>query len=237
MSTLDDLAVFQEFDTRLDQLAHRRENLPERGRLVELAERRRELSARNDLLEGQRHQLERERKRFEDEVSSVDAKIEQETGRLYGGGITSPKDAQALQDEIAGLKRHRTTLEDEELEIMEKEEPIESALAVVREEMERDDTEATTTSERITVVEAEIDAEIADVTADKNVLAADLPPDLLTEYQRRRDSWGGVVVGRLTGSTCSGCSLALPAVEIDRIRHLDPDQVVDCPECGVILVR
>jgi predicted nucleic acid-binding Zn-ribbon protein len=36
---------------------------------------------------------------------------------------------------------------------------------------------------------------------------------------------------------CQACHLALPATEVDRIRHLPPDTLVRCEHCGAILVR
>jgi predicted nucleic acid-binding Zn-ribbon protein len=48
---------------------------------------------------------------------------------------------------------------------------------------------------------------------------------------------GGIGAARLQGATCLGCNLGLPAVVVDRIRKLDPDEVVHCEECGRILVR
>jgi predicted nucleic acid-binding Zn-ribbon protein len=36
---------------------------------------------------------------------------------------------------------------------------------------------------------------------------------------------------------CQACHLALPATEVDRIRHLPADALVRCEHCGAILVR
>ncbi|MBV8462123.1 MAG: hypothetical protein JO368_02430, partial [Acidimicrobiales bacterium] len=36
---------------------------------------------------------------------------------------------------------------------------------------------------------------------------------------------------------CDACHLTLPAVDLDRIRHLPPEEVATCPECDRILVR
>ena len=48
---------------------------------------------------------------------------------------------------------------------------------------------------------------------------------------------GGVAVAKLEGNSCRGCHLQLSAVEVGRIRKLDPDVLVHCEECGRILVR
>ena len=42
---------------------------------------------------------------------------------------------------------------------------------------------------------------------------------------------------RRRNGRCSGCHLALPATEIDRIKREAPDTIVLCDQCGRILVR
>jgi predicted nucleic acid-binding Zn-ribbon protein len=46
-----------------------------------------------------------------------------------------------------------------------------------------------------------------------------------------------VAIARLAHNRCEGCHLTLASVELDRIRHLDPEELVHCQECGRILVR
>ena len=54
---------------------------------------------------------------------------------------------------------------------------------------------------------------------------------------RRGLRFDGVAVARLVGSHCDGCHLTLPAMELDRIRHLPEGELVTCEQCGRILVR
>jgi predicted nucleic acid-binding Zn-ribbon protein len=90
-----------------------------------------------------------------------------------------------------------------------------------------------------TIAEAEvsIDAELATQTAQRADDASRLPEPLLSEYESLRARLGGVGAARLTGDLCGGCHLSLPAVEVDRIRHLPPDTLVHCDECGRLLVH
>jgi predicted nucleic acid-binding Zn-ribbon protein len=43
-------------------------------------------------------------------------------------------------------------------------------------------------------------------------------------------------VARLVGSTCQACRLAIPATEVDRIRHAPDAELYACDNCGAILV-
>ena len=67
--------------------------------------------------------------------------------------------------------------------------------------------------------------------------AALVSAELLGTYDRLRAGLDGVAIARLVGGRCDGCHLTLPAMELDRIRHLRPGEVATCDQCGRILVR
>jgi predicted nucleic acid-binding Zn-ribbon protein len=79
--------------------------------------------------------------------------------------------------------------------------------------------------------------EVDEVTARRGEASSGVAPELLDEYERLRGLLAGVGVAKLVGNRCEGCHLTLPAMEIDRIRHLPPDEKVYCDECGRLLVR
>ncbi len=68
-------------------------------------------------------------------------------------------------------------------------------------------------------------------------LAAAVDPEALADYDRLRAQQGGIAIARLEGGTCGGCHLQLSAVEVDRIRRLDPAERTLCEECGRLLAR
>jgi predicted nucleic acid-binding Zn-ribbon protein len=205
VSDLDHLLDLQANDTHADQLRHKRETLPERARLVELDQRRAAIEASVIEPRTQRDELGREQKRLEDEVATVEEKAAGVDRQLYGGGVTSPKEAQALQADLESLQRRQSQLEDQVLEHMEQIEPLDAALA-------------------------ESEAALAD-------LVAQVPAELIAEYESLRPSFGGVAVAKLVGATCQGCHLTLAAAEVDEIKRRPADAIVHCPDCGRLLVR
>src|SRR5262245_10296783 len=126
MTDLHDLLVLQQRDTAVDQLRHRRATLPERtlvsGLQQELARVRAELAA----AAGTRQALTARQERLEADVAAGDAKRRTLEGRLAATSV--PREAQAMSEEIDGIKGRQLVLEDEELEIMEALEPIETAI-------------------------------------------------------------------------------------------------------------
>jgi predicted nucleic acid-binding Zn-ribbon protein len=93
-------------------------------------------------------------------------------------------------------------------------------------------------------VERERDETLAEIAKDEEFkssgrkpLVADLPADLITLYDRIRESSGGIGAALLRGGRCEGCRLELAGSERAAVRSAAPDEVVRCEECRRILVR
>jgi predicted nucleic acid-binding Zn-ribbon protein len=89
----------------------------------------------------------------------------------------------------------------------------------------------------IVAQEREIDAELAVEQTARAALVPNIPEGTLRLYEQIRSGNRGVGAARLVGMNCQACHLALPATEVDRIRHLPPEALARCEHCGAILVR
>src|SRR3546814_9203625 len=134
MSRWDHLLAVQEHDTNLDQLVHRRANLPERGELDAAMASLRSIEAAVARTDDAKHELVRSQQRLEDEIASLTDKATAHDKTLYSGTIANPRELQALQDEIAALKRRVSHLEDQEIELMEQIEPLDAELVRLADE-------------------------------------------------------------------------------------------------------
>lgn len=237
MASLDQLLTVQEHDTTADQLQHRRVTLVER---TELDDRRRQLTQvgiDTEDTQRQRDEVARAQKRLEDEVASVEDKVTSVHDKLYGGTVTSPRELQALQDDESALKRHQSAVEDKVIEQMELAVPLDERLAALAARTTELAAEIDALSAALAAAEAEIDGELGSVAAERAAAAEGLDAALLVRYETLRRELGGIAVARLVGTNCGGCHLTLPAVELDRIRHQPPGEVIQCEECGRLLVH
>lgn len=234
---LEQLLVVQDHDTRAAQLRSRRRTLPERDEAIQVASSLEAVSARWTVLDAERHRLDRDQSRLDDEIASLRAKLDHADKAMYSGAVTNPRELQALQEEAASHTRHIGQLEDQELEIMVEREPVDEGLVTLEAERAELQTRAEDVAARLTVAEAEIDAELAALEAERVAAAAVVSPDLLAEYESLRESGGGVGAARLEHGTCGGCHMKLSAVEQDRIKGLPEDATIHCEDCGRILVR
>jgi predicted nucleic acid-binding Zn-ribbon protein len=235
--SLHRLLDLQDRDVHIDQLRHRRANLPEQAALTANEKTLAALEAERTGVAERLAELERSQKRLEDEITTITEKQSAENLKLYGGSITSPKELQALQDEIANLGTRQRQLEDQELDLMEQAEPVQAELAGIDERSAALIAEIDALRGAVAEVGADVDAELAAELGVRDDIAGQIPADMLATYDKLRTRLGGVAVARLEGSQCLGCHLSLPATEVDAIRHADPDAVVTHEECGRILVR
>ena len=236
MTDLEPLLELQARDLALDRLRHEQATLPERARLIALAERLAALNQRQSGQQGERDEVARLEQRFADEAAQLGEQIGAAERRLYSGEVSSPRELQALQADVEQLRRHQHTVEDRELNAMERREPLDQDLKVIGAEHQALETEAKDVAAVRQGRERELDDALAVEQAARDELASQLGTGVVADYERRRTQANGVGVARLVGSTCQGCHLTIPATEVDRIRHQPAGTLAFCDNCGAILV-
>lgn len=232
--TLRRLLDLQAEDTAMTRLHERRASLPEAARLAEVQDLLAELTADLEIAGKQNDEVAREQSRLEGEIELIDTKTAREEQRMMSGKVANPKELSALQAEIESLKRRRSGVEDQLLDVMVQREGTEATL----EKLQREKAEAATEQEQLTAAVArlsgDIDAELTEHEAKRQELATTVPEDLLTLYEKIRATKHGVGAAALQAGTCSGCHTKLPAIEAERIRKERGLQ--RCDNCRRILV-
>ncbi|MGH3929634.1 MAG: zinc ribbon domain-containing protein [Pseudonocardiaceae bacterium] len=225
-----------EVDAELARTAHRRRSLPE---LAEVALAEQELrTGRDDLVgaETAASDLDRDIHKLEAEIDQVRAREDRDRRLLDSGSISSGKQLEDLQHELATLQRRQTILEDDLLEVMERREAIGVDIASSRgalAEVER----------RLADAARRRDDALGDLAdtetrrlGERSALLAELPEDLVALYERIRAQKGtGAALLRLR--RCGACRLELDRTAIRALLDAAPTAVLRCEECGVLLVR
>lgn len=157
--------------------------------------------------------------------------------RLDSGAVTSPKDLENLQREIASLAKRQGDLEDVVLEVMERRESAQERVGELSERVDSVQGKIDAATTRRDAAFEEIDGEVATVTKEREVVAGSVPADLLKLYDKLREKEGGVGAARLYQRRCEGCRLELNITELNEVRAAAPDAVLRCENCRRILVR
>ena len=231
------LLSIQRIDTETEQLQHRRATLPLRQDLSAARARRSELRRQIDTVGLQRIEVLTRQKRLEDEAAIIRAKADIDDNRLYSGEITAIRDLQALQGEVTGLRSRQGVLEERAIEaLMEAEELSGQADSL--------EAQRVAGNERVTVLEAElasaesgIDGQIAALSAARSVVTAQAPASAVDTYERLRQTFGPSTAVPFDPSSGCGCPHQMPAAEVSRIKRRAEGEVLDCAECGRLVLR
>jgi predicted nucleic acid-binding Zn-ribbon protein len=237
MAAFDDLLTLQEHDTAADRLLHRRQTLPERAALAEAEAIRVELEGDLAAARERRDEVLREERKLDDEVRTLEDRAKAEETKMYSGAISSPKELQAMSADVAHLRKRARELEDEELAVLERREAHDAEVAKVEAAVAAVVADIELFSAALRASEAEIEAELKVEQDARSALVPGIPANVMSLYEQVRASNRGMGAARLVGGNCQACHLALPATEVDRIRHMAPDAIARCEHCGAILVR
>jgi uncharacterized protein len=232
---LRDLLAVQHLDTAMDQSRHQRANLPERAALASAeAERRSVLGALADLA-ARRQDLAGRQAGLERTIRDLDARSDDLAARLPRTMVV--REAEALIAEQRSVRQRRSDVEDDELALLEEDDSLDVEEAVHRAQLAEIDASVSASREALAAAETVLDAQVADLSARRAAAVATVPPDLLTRYDQLRQRLDGVAVAELIDGRCTGCHLVLASAALERIKRAPPDALVECEECGRLLVR
>ncbi len=231
------LLTVQGHDTRISQLRHRYQTLPERDKLAVSKQAKQQREQQKTTLQVKLLELQRNLKHSEDDLTALETRIKQENDHLYSGELTATRDLLALQHEIEGLQMRCSEVESEALVLMEQVEQVNAEVENITQKLANDEADITESQQALATAEAAVQAEIDAETDARKAAAIQISAEALADYESLRDRLGGVAVARLRDGICEGCHLALAARELDRIRQLPLSELCHCEECGCILVR
>lgn len=222
-------------DAELSRLAHSAEHLPQREVSARLEADRDAAVDRLGALGITLDDIDAQISRLEADIDAVRQR-EQRDRSLLSSGTTDVKQLPDLQHELDTLERRQRALEDSLLEVMEQREEflaqrVAESAVIAGLDAEIDDVER-----EIAAAMAGIDQARDEHLARRELLIADLPPELLAIYERQRTG-GGAGAGALQANSCGACRIEIGRGELLHIKAAPDEEIVRCPECNAILVR
>jgi hypothetical protein len=231
------LLELQATDTAIRQLRYHRDNLSEQRALDERASLLDRLSADHMASRDELVAVERRQKRLDNDISTVDARRKAEEERMYSGVIASEREVEALRSELSTLKTRKGGLEDELLELMERQEELTTAVATLEARRAEVQAEIGPLQQTRDTAAGDIDTELAASHAARAELVHQLPDDLVRRYDELRARKDGVAVVELRDGVCQGCFLRITAGELQEGRELGIHGFARCVQCERLLVE
>jgi uncharacterized protein len=194
----------------------------------------RRLESHGRRLEADRSALaanQRDRKKLEGDIQLHQQKVSKLRDQM--SAVKTNEQYQAFQHEIAYAEAAVRKAEDAILDFMEQSEPLEknvkAAETRLKVEQKEIETEKVRARERTKVDEQEV----AQLRSERKIAAAEMEPQLYTEYERVRKKSKNTPVADATDGRCSACHMALRPQFFQDLRR--QDKIMFCESCSRIL--
>lgn len=222
-------------DAELSRVEHRRRTLPE---LAQIDEAEKLVRTLRDALVGTQtaaSDLDREIARQEKEIESVRAREDRDRKLLESGSVQA-KQMNDIQHELETLTRRQAVLEDDLLELMERREALGMDSQRTGAEVDKGEQTLADAKARRDENVTDLDTTQARRDEDRAKLLPRFPEDLLRLYERVR-AHKGIGAALLRSRRCGACQLDIDRNAISEIKSAPEDAVIQCENCGAILVR
>jgi uncharacterized protein len=226
---IEKLLILHDRDLRLARLSEELKRIP-----LEQLDLDRQLKTATDDLEAARSgvkRIEADRKRLELEVQAKEATVAKYKNKLLE--IKNNDQFHALQHEIDAAEGEIRKIEDQELELMEKQEQAQTTLKYaesrfneVKTTIEKKRGELNQRAEILQKQQSEVQGQRSTLVNEVN------DEGILARYEKIFQSKGEAVV-RVSHGMCSGCHLKLTPQETHNAKH--SAGMVTCTNCGRIL--
>lgn len=220
----------QLIDTQIDQIEA---SLRDIQRLLSSDEAVNQARANADEAYNKLHEARTNLKQIEFSVHEQQIKIGQSEAALYGGRIHNPKELQDLQKEIASLKKHLASYEDQQLEAM---------MAVEEHEVQEKSTQLALNQATANFAEHsagwigqkdQLTHNLERLITERSTALALASKESLQTYELLRKRKSGIAVTTIKDGACSTCGTTIRPSELQAARSAQ--EIVYCSSCGRIL--
>jgi predicted nucleic acid-binding Zn-ribbon protein len=231
---LERLLELQELDLSIARLEARRAELEGGEDLRAARTRVAEAESRVGELRLALDSVDNEQTRLENDIDSIQRKIDAERTRLYDGSVANAKELQSIEAEVVSLRGRKSRMEDELIEQMERRESMEARLQPL-------EAEATEARERLAQIEVgsarefvEVERALGEHVGHRQAMLPEFSEELLDLYEDLRHQKKGIGAAALVDGVCQACHQKLSPMYLDRLKR--QPGIRRCEYCRRILV-
>lgn len=235
MNHIDALRALMDADRWIDRVVAQRDHLPE---LVELATVEEALRGLLTALKEAQLALDPVRRAYDDarsETSRLSQRAEH-LDRALSASTGGVRELDAMNQELVHVRSLLADAEDNELNFLMTLEPLLATVATVKEQAQPHLSRRLELQATIAELQATLNDEVAALREQRTERAAAVAPAWLTRYDQALARCGGSGAALVDNGRCDGCRIALSPLDVDRFKHLADGEVMDCPECGRLLL-
>lgn len=232
--SLHHLRELMDVDRALERVSAQRAHLLEREELRAAEEMLRtwsqELHLAREALEQARQAYEQQRhesQKLQERRAELDRRL---------ASTSDARELAAVAHERELVHQLASEVEDEELAQLVALEPLELAPLEIADWARPLVQRRTELMASIGAHEMALDDEKTRLLASRHDVIAQVDPAVLRVYEGALARSGTSGAANFDGVRCDGCRIALSPLDADRFKRREPDAVVECPECGRILL-
>jgi len=233
MEAFDVLLELQALDTEITQLEHKAAHLPEAAAVVEAKRVMANLRAESETIGTEHRHLLAVIEANETAVTGMRKQLDRLAAQMKT--VIAPREAEALQHEMANHESKISSLEDESLAALERSEELDATLAELGSEIAARGSNVEEAERKLREALGSVREALSGATERRGATAARIDAQWLAQYDRRRTAHGGVAIARLVRATCGGCHIDLSTSEVEAVRR-EAATERECPNCGRWLV-
>jgi len=178
-------------------------------------------------------QLRKQMRELELEVGTVEDKLKKNQDQLYGGRVRNPKELKSLQEEATALRRHRSQLEDKELELMIGAEDGEAELAERQARLRQIENSWRADQAGMFAEKDRLQQRLAELEEQQSGMRAEISTSDLAFYDDLQGRLGGKGIALLKDGICQVCGVDVP---MTLARAAERGQGLNyCPICERLL--
>ena len=234
MASLKPLLELQRVDTALLQLKHRLATLEERTNLTAattvLAGFNKELVSVMTQLKAAQHDIEL----LEIDNKKRDSSIAKYVQQLKT--IIAPREAEALQHEIAMATTERSNNDDKELALLEVVEQFDRQQTELNYRIVKQNEVIDQAKQALSVAIEQCEQLKIELETKRVAASAVITPEIMNLYDLKRNKRTTPAVADLHGTACQSCHLDLSTVELSALKKSPEGEVPECPNCDCYLV-
>jgi len=224
-----------EADRWIDRVGAQRTHLVELGELASVEDELRALARAlqeaqsaqapvRDAYETATKEAERLRTRAKDLEATLSA------------STANARELTALQRELEHVRELLERADDTELELLLALEPLDNSIVDIKTRAQPAAQRRGELRDEITQLQASLDEELTSLRASRDELALAVEPTLLARYSVAFARVGTSGAAQVDAGRCDGCRIALSPLDFDRWKALAPGPLMNCPECGRLLL-
>ncbi len=229
LDAIDKLLIIQERDCRIARCQRELDDIPNLKRNIAT-----KLDQYKTALEESKTKIKTrlvDVKQSEGEIEGV----RQQIGKLREQQlqIKSNEEYKVLNREVSGLEAKIKGLEDREIEIMEAVEQAKQEESGIKTELAKAEGSVNGEFQQLDERKTKLEAEVQQLQLDRQGLAANIPEDWLSRYNRVMENRKDVALVSVEKNSCGGCHMKLPPHVLQDIKRADA--IITCSFCGRLL--